>query len=92
MTPPTTTTLVTGTCDTLLNLLTSHIGRIQEIAEGEEDGQAMARVGVNLVFDFSGKVPAVAVNLSYADRVKDAATFAVEDPEQTKLALPKSKS
>lgn len=93
MTPEITKALLDGTENTFRGVLEAHIRDIARTAEviatANKSDEQLITVNVALKFDFGGKTPAVAVNLAYGARVKDAQCFRVEDPAQEKLPLGK---
>jgi hypothetical protein len=82
--------LIFQAAESLAGLLHAHWPKIRELADQlDEDGEhtLKSQVAVKLVFDFSGKTPAGAVNISYALKTTDGATFRVDDAQQGKLGL-----
>lgn len=83
--------LILEAAHALAGLLQDHWAHIRKLADQlDEDGETTlkSQVSVKLVFDFSGKAPCGSVNIAYALKTSDGATFGVKDAEQAKLNLP----
>ena len=61
---------------TIGNLVASHWNEIKDV--GDADEKSIARVGITAVFSFAKEIPVGVINLSFAARVKDSATFSGE--------------
>ena len=73
--------------DTLVNLLAAHWPAIRSLADDEE-AEDKAKVSVAIVFQFGGKMPCAAVEISFAPiKTKDAASVFLDDPNQPKLPV-----
>ena len=61
---------------TIGNLVAGHWNAIKDCADGDE--KSMATVNLAVKFSFAKDIPVGVVNLSFAARVKDSATFSGE--------------
>lgn len=62
--------------DRLKNLLIAHYEALHDLATGE-DNEGVVKIGCTIELDYSGENPVGAVNISFARRIKDGATFIV---------------
>lgn len=79
--------IVAQTVRTFGELLSANWPQIRAESENNEAG-GKVRVGASITLDFTGKVPAGALNLRVMRKsVKDDAAIYIEDPDQAKLPI-----
>ncbi len=68
----------------VVTLMESHWRKIKAISSDEANA-GIVRLSLAVTLNFNGPAPSGSVNMSYAVRVKDGATFALPDPNQLEL-------